>query len=71
MASEIQHKFADDYLVQGIVKSGADMEVILDSNVKEARNLAKDDFLIIFGCMKEVCKNESQKCTKQIMMLKV
>jgi hypothetical protein len=48
MASEIQHKLADDYVVQEIVKSGADMEVILDSNVKEARNLAKDDFLIIW-----------------------
>jgi hypothetical protein len=48
------------------VKSGADMEVLLDSNVKDVRNLAKDDFLIIWGGMKEVCKNESQKCIKQI-----
>jgi hypothetical protein len=57
MASEIQHKLANDYVVQGIVKSGADMEVLLDSNVKDVRNLAKDDFLIIWGGMKEVCKN--------------
>jgi hypothetical protein len=41
MASEIQHKLLDDYVVQGIVKSVTDMEVILDSNVKEAKTLAK------------------------------
>jgi hypothetical protein len=42
------------------------MEVILNSNIKETRNLAKDNFLIIWGGMKEVCKNESQKYIKQI-----
>jgi hypothetical protein len=42
------------------------MEVILGSNEKEIRNLRKDDFLIIWGGVKEVCKNESQKCIKQI-----
>jgi hypothetical protein len=48
------------------VKSGADMDVILGSNEKEIRNLMTDDFLIIWGGVKEVCKKESQKSIKQI-----
>jgi hypothetical protein len=66
MASEIQHNLKKKYAVQGIVKSGADMEVILGSNEKEIGNLTNDDFLIIWGGVKEVCKNEAQKSIKQI-----
>jgi hypothetical protein len=48
------------------VKSGADMDVILNSNVNEVRNLAKDDILIIWGGVKDVCRNETHKCIKQV-----
>jgi hypothetical protein len=66
MASEIQHQLKKKYAVQGIVNSGADIEVILGSNEKEIGNLTNDDFLIIWGGVKEVCKNEAQKSIKQI-----
>jgi hypothetical protein len=43
LAMKLQHNLVKDYAVQEIVKSGADMDVILNSNVNEIRNLAKDD----------------------------
>jgi hypothetical protein len=52
MAREIQHNLEKVYVVEGIVKSGANMEVILGSNEKEIRNLTKGDVLIIWGRVK-------------------
>jgi hypothetical protein len=43
------------------VKLGADLEVMLRSNVKECKKLTKKDILIIWGGTKDVSKNESQK----------
>jgi hypothetical protein len=47
--------------VQGLLKSGTDLEVILRSNVKECKKLTKKNILIIWGGTKDVSKNESQK----------
>lgn len=44
MAMEMQHNLEKNYVVQGTVNSGADLEVILRSNMKESMNLSKKDF---------------------------
>jgi hypothetical protein len=49
MAMELQHNLDKNYVVQGLVKTGADLEVILWSNIKECKNLTKKDVLIIWG----------------------
>jgi hypothetical protein len=49
MAAELQHNHNKNYVVQGLVKSGADLEVILCSTVKECKKLTKKDILIIWG----------------------
>jgi hypothetical protein len=49
MATEMQRNLEKNYVVQGTVKSGADLEVILRSNMKESMNLTKKGFLIIWG----------------------
>jgi hypothetical protein len=43
MAAEMQHNLERNYVAQGIVKSGADLEVIIHSNMKESMNLTKND----------------------------
>jgi alcohol dehydrogenase class IV len=49
MATELQHNLDKNFVVQGLVKTGADLEVILRSNMKECKNLTKKDVLIILG----------------------
>ncbi|PNF27502.1 hypothetical protein B7P43_G04277 [Cryptotermes secundus] len=61
MAAELQHNLDKNYEVQGLVKSGADLEVILRSNMKECKKLTKEDILIIWGGTRDVSKNETQK----------
>jgi hypothetical protein len=61
IATELQHKLNKNYVVQGIVKSGADLEVMVHSNMKQCKNLTKKDTLIIWGGTKEVSRNEAQK----------
>jgi hypothetical protein len=50
MATEMQHNLERNYVAQGIVKSGTDLEVIIHSNTKESMNLTKDDFLTLHFC---------------------
>jgi hypothetical protein len=57
MAKEIQHNLEKDYAVQGIVKSEADMEVILSSNTNEIMKLTKDYFFNYLGW----CKRSKQR----------
>jgi hypothetical protein len=61
MAIELQYNLDKSYIVQGLAKSGADLEVIFFSNVKECKKLTKKDISIIWSGTKDVSKNESQK----------
>jgi hypothetical protein len=65
MASEIQHKLKKKYAVQGIVKSGADMDVILCS-IEEAGKLTSDDFLIVWGGVKECLKTRPKEASGRL-----
>jgi hypothetical protein len=47
MATELQHNLDTNYTVQGIVKPGADLEVMLHSNMKDCESLTNKDILII------------------------
>ena len=58
---KLQHNLNKNYEVQGLVKSGADLEMILRSNMKECKKLTKKDILTIWGGTKDVSKNESQE----------
>jgi hypothetical protein len=53
LATELQHNLNKNYVVQGLVKTGADLEVILHSNMKECKNLTKKNVLIIWGLRKK------------------
>jgi hypothetical protein len=57
LATELQHNLDKNYVVQGLVKTGADLEVILRSNMKECINITKKDVLIIWGDTEEVSRN--------------
>jgi hypothetical protein len=57
MAAELQHNLDMNYTVQGIVKPGADLEVMLHSNMKDCETLTNEDILIIWGGTKDVSKN--------------
>ena len=56
MATELQHNLDKNYIVEGIVKPGADVEVMLHSNMKYCKNLTNKDILIIWGGTKDVSK---------------
>jgi hypothetical protein len=47
MATELQHNLDKNYVVQETVKPGADLEVMLHSNMKDCKNLMNKDILII------------------------
>jgi hypothetical protein len=66
MATELQHNLDKNYIVQGIVKLGADLEVMLHSNMKGCKNLTNKNILIIWGGTKDVSKNRSGKGLSQI-----
>jgi hypothetical protein len=70
MARGIQHNLEKDYAVQGIVKSGADMEVILlSSNANEIRNLTKNGFLIIWGGVKKYVEMKHKNVLNKLVNL--
>jgi hypothetical protein len=53
LAMELQHNLDKNYVVQGLVKTGADLEVILRSNMKECKNPMKKNVLIIWRVTKK------------------
>jgi hypothetical protein len=56
MATELQHNLDRNCIVEGIVKPGADVEVMLHSNMKDCKNLTNKDIVIIWGGTKDVSK---------------
>jgi hypothetical protein len=53
---ELQHDLDKSYILQRLVKSGADLEVILYSSVKKCKKLTKKDTIFIWGGAKDVSK---------------
>jgi len=48
-----------DFIVQALVKPGANIEAIFHSTNSEVNNLTKHDACIIWGGTRDVAKNES------------
>jgi RNase H-fold protein (predicted Holliday junction resolvase) len=61
MAKEIQHKLDNSYSVQGLSKPGTELKNILYTNANEYMKLTKNDTIIIWGGIRDVSRNESQK----------
>ena len=66
IASEIQHNLDDGYEVQGIVKPGSDLETITTTIKKETNTLTKQDAVIVWGGIRDISRNESQKGLRQL-----
>jgi len=66
IASEIQHNLDDGYEIQGIVKSGSDLAAITNTVKRESNTLTKQDAVIVWGGIRDIRRNESQKGLRQL-----
>ena len=60
-AQEVQHNLRCDFKVQGIVKPGANMEIIVNTSPKITRKLTKKDNVVVWGGTRDVGRNETKK----------
>jgi hypothetical protein len=57
----------DDFKVQGLVKPGSDLTVILNSDIQDVKGLKKkNDEVTVWGGSKGVSRNESTKGLTEI-----
>jgi hypothetical protein len=61
LAEEVQLHIGKDFIVQALVKPGANIEAILHSTNSEVQNLTKQDVCIIWGGTRDVAKNETNR----------
>jgi hypothetical protein len=60
-AQEAQHNLEHNFEVQGIVKPGADLEIILNTSTKITEKLTKEDIVVVWGGTRDVGRNETKK----------
>ena len=65
-AQEVQHILGHDYVVQGLVKPGANMETIVNTLSADTNNLTKKDTVVVCGGTRDVGTNEIGKGLQQI-----
>jgi hypothetical protein len=65
-AQEVQHNLGHDFEVQGIVKPGADSEIIVNTSTKITGKLTKKDIVVVWGGTRDVGRNETGKAIHQI-----
>jgi hypothetical protein len=61
LATNLRHNLNDEYNVQGLVKPGSDLTVILNSDIQNVKDLTKNDVVIVWGRTKDISRNESAK----------
>jgi hypothetical protein len=59
-SQEVKHNLGHSIEVQGIVKPGANMEVIVNTSTKNIGNLTKKDMVVVWGGSQDVGRNESE-----------
>jgi hypothetical protein len=60
-AQEVQHNLGHDLEVHGIVKLGADTDIILNTSTKSTGKLTKKDVVVVWGATRKVGRNEAVK----------
>ena len=63
---EVKHNLDHNVEVQGIVKPGANTEVIVNTSTKNIGKLTKKDVVIVWGGTWDVGRNETEKGLHQI-----
>ena len=56
-AQEVQHKLGRDFEVQGIVKLGANTEIIVNTSPKITSQLTEKDVVVVWGSTRDVGRN--------------
>ena len=67
IANEVQPHVGKDFIVQALVKPGANIEAILHQTDSEIANLTERDVCIIWGGTQDIAKNESNQGLQQLM----
>jgi hypothetical protein len=65
-AQEVQHNLGHDFEVHGIVKPGANTEIIVNTSTKITGKLTKNDVVVVWGGTRDVGRNETVKGLHQI-----
>jgi len=63
---EVKHNLDHNVEVQGIVKPGANTEVIVNTSTKNIGKLTKKDVVVVWGGTRDVRRNETEKGVHQI-----
>jgi hypothetical protein len=66
IASEIKLNLNDDFEIQGIVKPGSGPAAITNTVYRETNTLTKQDAVVVWGGIRDVSRNESQKGVCQL-----
>jgi len=59
-AQEVQHNPGHDFEFQGIVKPGANTEIIVNTSTKITRKLTKKDVVVVWRGTRDVGRNETE-----------
>jgi len=62
----VQHNLGCDFEVQGIVKLGANMEIIVNTSHEITKKLTKKDVVVVWGGTRDVGRNETKKGLNQM-----
>jgi len=57
----VQHNLGHDFEVQGIVKPGANTEIIVNTSTKITRKLTKNYVVVVWGGTRDVGRNVTEK----------
>jgi len=60
-AQEVQHNLGHNFEVQGIVKPGANTEIIVNTSPKITGTLTKKEVVVVWGGTHDVGRNETKK----------
>jgi hypothetical protein len=58
-ATKMMHNLDSDFEVQGTIKPGADLTTITKTVKKEVNLQTENDVIVIWGCIRDVSKNET------------
>jgi hypothetical protein len=65
-AQEVQHNLGHDFNIQGIVKLGANTEIIVNTSTKIIEKLTKKDVVVVLAGTQDIGRNETEKGLHQI-----
>jgi len=65
-AQEVQHNLGRNFEVKGIVKPGANTEIIDNTSPKITSQLTEKDIVVVWGGTRDVWRNETKKGLHQL-----